>query len=234
MKLPLTEYAKKEIFVFTVIWLILLTVSILSFPVLSPIPLIGVIFTLYFFRDPIRSIPDDDTALLSPADGKVVEISDVPNNDILKCDALKVGIFLSIFNVHINRAPYSGNVESTNYKSGSFRNALSHKSSLDNESNTIVINNRERGVRIAIKQIAGAIARRIVSTCKINDYLTRGQKFGMIKFGSRTEIYIPKVLSAKLNIKLGDKVKAGESIIALLNHPAEKEEILIGGSKKCG
>lgn len=171
------------------------------------------LFILYFFRDPQRKISIQEGIILSPADGKIVEIDEVYEEDILKQPVYKIGIFLSIFNVHINRAPIAGTVELKKYQKGKFRNALFRKASLVNENNTIVIKNDQQFV--LLKQIAGFIARRIVCHCEVGSSLSLGERFGMIKFGSRVDIFIPKNISLKCQI--GNKVYAGKTILGVTN-----------------
>lgn len=168
-------------------------------------------FIIFFFRDPPRVVPPLDRAIVSAADGTVVDITQVYEDKFLNQSVQRVSIFLSIFDVHVNRSPMKGEVKYVQYQPGRFKNALSGKSSQYNEHNLVGIENGQS--RILVKQIAGMIARRIVCNCDIGDCISTGDKIGLIKFGSRVEIYLP--LDAKLQVKLKDKVKAGESIIAL-------------------
>lgn len=181
------------------------TIFYWSFPVF--------LFILYFFRDPQRKISTKEGIILSPADGKIVEIDEVYEEDILKQPVYKIGIFLSIFNVHINRAPIAGMVELKKYQKGKFRNALFKEASLVNENNIIVIKNDQ--LFVVVKQIAGFIARRIICHCEAGSSLSLGERFGMIKFGSRVDIFIPKNISLKCQI--GNKVYAGKTIIGITN-----------------
>jgi phosphatidylserine decarboxylase len=173
-----------------------------------PVPVIILLFTLNFFRDPPRRIPSEPGLMVSPADGTVVEIKDMDEPEFLKVPCTRVAIFLNVFNVHINRSPCEGVVRATKYKPGKFLDVRHPDCSTLNESNTIHLGD------VVVKQIAGLIARRIVCEAKPNDKLTRGEKFGMIKFGSRTELYIPKDQVQEIRVKLKDKVKGGETIIA--------------------
>jgi phosphatidylserine decarboxylase len=171
-----------------------------------------------FFRDPERAIPTDQHVMVSPADGKVSDITELPNHELLGGPCIRVGIFLSVFNVHINRSPCDGQVVDVIYTQGRFINAMSHnQASTQNESNTVVLAEPEGDRRIAVvKQIVGMIARRIVFTADKGDMLTRGQRIGMIKFGSRTELYIPTWLEPKVQVVVGQNVRGAADVIAAL------------------
>ena len=165
----------------------------------------------WFFRDPERSIPEDPNAIVSPGDGKIVEI--ISEKDPLLDEAYtRVSIFLNVFNVHVNRVPISGKIQATRYNPGKFFNAASHKASLDNEQSAILLNNGH--VTILVKQIAGLIARRIVCWAKEGDEYQRGQRFGLIRFGSRVDIFLPE--GTDIKVAIGDIVNGGSSIIGYL------------------
>ena len=169
------------------------------------------LFVTWFFRDPERSIPEDPNSIVSPGDGKVVEI--VPEKDPLLDEVYtRVSIFLNVFNVHVNRVPISGKIQATRYNPGKFLNAASHKASLDNEQSAILLNNGH--VTILVKQIAGLIARRIVCWAKEGDEYQRGQRFGLIRFGSRVDIFLPE--GTDIKVAMGDIVSGGSSIIGYL------------------
>lgn len=234
MKIPLTKYGWPQVVVFPVIIL-----AVMAFTALGGIkvmPLIAVLFlelvlafvliwALAFFRDPSRDCPSDENLLLSPADGQVTEIETIEKNDFIGMPALKIGIFLSIFNVHINRAPCAVKVEKIIYKKGQYKNAMNPDSSRVNESNELQFVRTSSPLdKLIVKQISGAIARRIVCKTSAGNELDAGEPFGMIKFGSRTELYVPAHLNndnetagnigrngyqIKVLIKKGDKVKAG-------------------------
>src|SRR5271154_6548656 len=153
------------------------------------------IWLFAFFRDPERKIPVDENILVSPADGTVSDIMELENEPLLGGPAVRVGIFLSVFNVHINRSPCDAKVLSVTYKKGKFINAMHHNQASDeNESNTIVLADGDKPIAV-VKQIVGLIARRIICDAAVDQKLTRGQRIGMIKFGSRTELTIPKWLN---------------------------------------
>lgn len=173
---------------------------------------------LWFFRDPKRIIPRGEGRILAPADGIVYDIGEVDEPEFLGERALRIGIFLSVFDCHVNRAPCSGTVEKIIYRRGRFLSALNaNECSRLNESNFIGIADAAgKGLRIGVKQIAGRIARRIVCELKEGDRLRRGQPFGMIKFGSRTELFIPKSANFQLRVKVGAGVDAGSTVVAVL------------------
>jgi phosphatidylserine decarboxylase len=187
------------------------------------IPLLLWLFA--FFRDPERVVPDDQHVMVSPADGKISDITELPNHGLLGGPCVRVGIFLSVFNVHINRSPCDGKVVEVIYKRGKFINAMSHnQASEQNESNTIVLAEPAGERRVAVvKQIVGLIARRIIFIAERDELLKRGQRIGMIKFGSRTELYIPMWLEPKIQVSVGQTVRGAADIIAILGQPIHGE-----------
>lgn len=189
-----------------------------------PLLLLVVVIWLWlmaFFRDPERPITPDARAMVSPADGLVSDVTELENCDLVGGPAVRIGIFLSVFNVHVNRSPCDGEVSSVVYKKGKFINALSHaQASSDNESNTLVL--VEPGTKspvAAVKQIVGLIARRIICTPRVGQVVGRGERIGMIKFGSRTELYIPRRLEPDVKVAPGTKVRGGLDILAVVNRP---------------
>lgn len=169
------------------------------------------IFVLQFFRDPARQVPPGDKNVLSPADGRIVVIE--KTKDIYADrDALKISVFMNVFNVHSNRSPVNGKIESVSYFAGSFVNADLDKASLENERNALIIQT-EQGL-VTCVQVAGLVARRILCYVAGGDELVRGQRFGFIRFGSRVDVYLP--LNAKPKVTVGDKVYATETILAEL------------------
>ncbi|HEY3056645.1 MAG TPA: phosphatidylserine decarboxylase family protein [Thermoanaerobaculia bacterium] len=169
------------------------------------------LFLLNFFRDPHRLGSEHHVDVLSPADGTVVQIRDIPDGDVWPGLTKQVSIFMSVFDVHVNRAPISGKIIHYRYNPGKRIAAMSHKSSEENEQNLIVIED-ERGVKVAFKQIAGLLARRIVFDKKEGDPVQRGERIGMIKFGSRVDIFFPADTVIKVNVR--DKVKVALTVIA--------------------
>ncbi len=168
-------------------------------------------FVLWFFRDPVRIPPDGEDNIISPADGKVIKAERVMDDRFLKTEAIKISIFMDVFNVHVNRAPSSGRVVEVLYNPGKFINASFDKASLLNEQNAIVVETAS-GRRYVANQIAGLIARRIVCDVKENDMVRRGERFGLIRFGSRLDVFLP--IDVDLRVKIGDKVSAGTSVLA--------------------
>ena len=188
---------------------------------LALLPLPVLIWLFAFFRDPDRTIPTDPGIMVSPADGVVSDIKEIEYEPLLGGPAVRVGMFLNVFNVHGNRAPCDAKVVSVTYREGKFLNALKHEEcSLCNESNTIVMADPVTGVPCCVvKQIAGAIARRIISGPKVGEVVTRGDRIGFIKFGSRTELTIPRSFAPQILVKVGDKTTGGSQIIARLGAP---------------
>lgn len=175
------------------------------------LPLIAFgIFSLWFFRDPEREVPFLPKAIVSPADGRVIKIEELNDERFLKAPAKKVSIFMSVFNVHVNRIPYDGVVEDIYYNPGKFFVASLDKASDLNEQNAVVIRTDDKG-KIAFVQIAGLVARRIVCRLSKGDSVRKGERFGMIKFGSRLDVYMPE--NVQVAVTLNQKVKAGVSVI---------------------
>jgi len=167
---------------------------------------------IFFFRDPARKIPEDENSILSPADGKIVKIQTCDNHPFFSSPVTIVSIFLSIFNVHITRSPISGVVREIEYHPGKFFPAYKDEAGLKNESNSIYINGND--TNIIVKQIVGIAARRIKCFIKKNQKITRGQKIGLMYFGSRVDVFLPEEI--RLNVHLNQKVKAGETEIAYI------------------
>ena len=170
------------------------------------------IFVSAFFRDPTRVIPQGERLVVSPADGKVVMIVPTPPGHPAGEGSTQISIFLSVFNVHINRAPIAGRITEVLYNKGEFLPAFDDKASLRNEQNRVFIEGPDG--RVGFTQIAGLIARRIVFRKKVGDVVERGGQVGLIRFGSRTDIFLPK--GTTLMVKVGDKVSGGSSVIAQL------------------
>ena len=168
------------------------------------------LFVAYFFRNPKRKIPSLENIILSPADGKVIHVGECEEDRFLRKKALKVSIFMSIFDVHLNRAPATGKVLQRSYHPGRFLLANVEKSSLLNEQNALILETEDR-LKMALVQIAGFVARRIVCYAKADDTLKRGEIFGLIRFGSRVDLYLPQEVTPI--VRIGQHVKGGESII---------------------
>jgi phosphatidylserine decarboxylase len=214
--LPLTRHGWREMLVGSIVLLVLAIglgwiahlLSLLVIPVF--------IWLIAFFRDPNRPIPSEPNVMVSPADGVVSDITEIANDPLLGGPAVRVGIFLSVFNVHINRSPCDAKVLSVTYKKGKFINAMHHNQASDeNESNTILLGDADKPIAV-VKQIVGLIARRIICDAAVDQKLARGQRIGMIKFGSRTELTIPKWLNPTVRVKVGQKVRGAADVIAQL------------------
>jgi len=169
-------------------------------------------FLVFFFRDPVRIAPEGENLIIAPADGKIIKLEKIYENRYLKENVTKISIFMSLFNVHVNRVPVTGTVEKINYNKGKFISAFKDKASLDNEQNSIIIDTGRR--KIVVKQIAGIIARRIICRISEKQKVRAGEKLGLICFGSRADIFIPGEVEMK--IRLGETVKAGKTIIGVL------------------
>ena len=172
-------------------------------------------FILQFFRDPAREMPDDPRAVVSPADGRIVEVSKA-RDPWLERDALKVSVFMNVFNVHSNRAPVDGTVRERWYVPGAFVNAALDKASTANERNALWLRTRD-GQDVTCVQVAGLIARRILCYVGAGAELGRGERFGFIRFGSRVDVYLP--LDAQVRAAIGEKVYAASSVLAWLKTP---------------
>ena len=201
---------------FSAISLFVSLILLVIWPLLSFVSFLTTFFILWFFRDPERNTPITEGKIISPADGKVCLIDlSVPPKELQygTGEMQRVCIFMNVFNVHINRVPVKGEIKKIIYKEGSFFNASLDKASEKNERNSIIIKT-ENGIEIVVVQIAGLIARRILSFVSNGDKLNSGERFGLIRFGSRVDVYLPKTFKPEVNI--GDKTIAGETIIGSL------------------
>ena len=179
----------------------------LTNPVWAIIPVLLAFFFLWFFRDPERAIPQEAGAVVSPGDGKVTDVSTVTTGSEKQT---RISIFLSVFDVHVNRSPVAGVIRDVRYQRGKFLNAMNEVSAEQNEQN--IVSMEADGQKVVFKQIAGLLARRIVFYPKVGDHLERGQRVGLIKFGSRVDLLLDT--SARINVKVGDRVKGGASVLA--------------------
>jgi phosphatidylserine decarboxylase len=180
----------------------------LTLPILAIIPLVLAAFFLWFFRDPERRIPAIQGAIVSPADGKITDISVLQENGETQT---RISIFLNVFDVHVNRSPVNGVIEDVQYKKGKFGNAMDAVSADQNEQNVVTVGTD--GGTLVFKQIAGLLARRIVFTKKVGDTVERGERVGLIKFGSRTDVIF--AADAEMKVRVGDRVKGGSSVLAI-------------------
>jgi len=171
-------------------------------------------FIIWFFRNPERSFQEEEKVLISPADGKVIKIENVEVNGMISGRFKKISIFMNVFSVHVNRAAYSGKIEAIHYHEGKFVSANLDKASLDNERNEVMIRT-EDGRSVWMVQIAGLIARRIVCWVDVGASIKKGERFGLIRFGSRVDVYLPE--DSRILVKLKDKVKAGQTSLGYLS-----------------
>lgn len=222
MRIPLTKYGWPQVVVIPVLVIALMVVLYWGarmelmwlWPAISIELVLALIliWSLAFFRDPHRPVPQDKNTLLAPADGRVTDIETVEENDFIGGATLRIGIFMSIFDVHINRAPCNVKVENITYRQGKYKNAMRPQSGRVNESNDLgLVRTDSPQDKLIVRQISGAIAHRIVCAASQGQQLTGGEKFGMVKFGSRTELYVPVRENVKCLVQIGDKVKAGLS-----------------------
>ena len=185
----------------------------LTQPVWAIIPVLLAFFFLWFFRDPERAIPQEAGAVVSPGDGKVTDVGQVK---VGSEQLLRISIFLSVFNVHVNRSPIAGVIRDVRYQRGQYLNAMNRASAELNEQNIVTVEGD--GQKVIFKQIAGLLARRIVFNPKVGDRLERGQRVGLIKFGSRVDVLFDA--SARVNVKIGDRVQGGASVLGYLQPQA--------------
>jgi phosphatidylserine decarboxylase len=198
--------------IFAVVFLIGALAFFFHIPWLKWVAALLLLFCINFFRDPERAVPQDAGVAISAADGTVTDIIEVDEPEFLKARCLRVGVFLSVFDVHVNRAPIEGRVVFVKHFPGLFLDARLPECSVKNEAMAWAFEGEK--ATLFVRQITGAIARRIVPWSKLGDSVGRGQRFGMIRFGSRTEVYLP--LGSEVLVKVGDKVKGGSSVIAKL------------------
>ena len=193
----------------------ILTVVVASFKIIWLTVVMGALAlqTFWFFRDPDRIVPAGEGLIVSPADGKIIEVSEAKEERFLKDRAIKVSIFLNLFDVHVNRIPCSGRIRGMHYQPGKFLAANKDLASTENEQNAILLETPS-GAKLVFVQVAGLVARRIICWVKEGDAVERGFRFGMIRFGSRTDLFLP--LGTEIKVQLGQKVKGGSSIIGVL------------------
>ncbi|HZL37933.1 MAG TPA: phosphatidylserine decarboxylase [Tepidisphaeraceae bacterium] len=219
--LPLTRHGTRELLIGTAVLAVFAWVSGYFWWPLALVFVPLLIWLFAFFRDPQRPVPVEENLMVSPADGKISDITDIEHDPLLGGPAVRIGIFLSVFNVHVNRSPCDARVLKSMYKKGKFINALEHaRASDENESNTIVLCEPDSEKPVAVvKQIVGMIARRIIFSANEGQLLARGERIGMIKFGSRTELSIPKWLEPTVTVKVGQNVRGASDVLARLGTP---------------
>ena len=219
MRIPLTKYGWPQVAVYPAAAMAAMAVAPIvargylpTWAIAAVEAVLGalLIWSLSFFRDPERSCPPDRNILLAPADGTITNIDEVEEDNFIGGKAIRIGIFLSIFSTHINRAPCNVKVEKITYKKGKYKNAMNPHSGRVNESNDLALVRTDAPRdRLIVRQVSGSIARRIVCATGAGRELAGGERFGMIKFGSRTELYMPVRKEVRCLVEIGDKVKAG-------------------------
>jgi phosphatidylserine decarboxylase len=189
--------------------------ALIGFSFLSFFSLIVTLFVCFFFRDPDRAIQEADGAVSSPADGKVIIVEKLAESPYIDGPCQKISIFMSVFNVHVNRIPFDGLIKDIRYFPGKFVNASLDKASSGNERNALIVETAT-GITYATVQIAGLVARRIICGVKPGDTVSRGTRFGLICFGSRLDVYLPE--DADIAVKIGEKVQAGTTVIGYIKN----------------
>lgn len=222
LPMKITKYGIKEFLIVAVIDNVFFVLFLLAGLYWSPwwfaglvVPSALMLWVAWFFRDPERNTPTDPGLIIAPADGVVADITNIGSDSRLGCDGVKVGIFMNVFNVHVNRSPVDGVVEDVEHVKGLFLDVRDPHSYEKNESASIKMTFDYNGSQypMVVRQIAGLVARRIVTDLAPKQSLKRGERLGMIKFGSRLEVYIPKALAGKVQVELNQKTKAGETIL---------------------
>ncbi len=187
-------------------------VALLGWKILAVVALVVTLFIVYFFRNPERIVPEDELAVIAPADGKIIYVG-LSREEHLDAEVTKISIFMSVFNVHVNRAPISGRVIDSFYHRGKFYDVRDERATFENERSGLVVES-VAGKKIVVVQVAGLIARRIVCYLNKGDAMVRGERYGLIRFGSRLDIYLPS--DADLRVAVGEKTVAGETILGYL------------------
>lgn len=225
MRCPLTRYGMPQ----AIVWPSIGAAAAVAFAVSIGGPLgwtfagafaLLTIWAVTFFRDPDRPLPQDPRAVVAPADGLVVEVTDVDDDPIVTEPAVRIGVFLSVFDVHVNRSPLRGVVVSQQHRPGKYLNALRAASAAENEAWHVALRAEPGEFPVRVTQIAGTIARRIVCRLTDGDSIDRGERYGMIKFGSRTEVVLPRGVVETVTVKVGDRVKGGRDTVARLTAEA--------------
>ena len=217
MRIPITPYGLRELAVAGALFVVGLVAGIIL-PLYPLIPAVSLVlgFTAYFFRDPERQPPAGGNLLLAAADGTLTDIQTVDEPEFIGGPATRIGVFMSLFSVHVNRAPHAGRVAFVRRISGKFHNAMDvGRASAENECNLIGLELAD-GRKLLVRQVAGVVARRIVCSVRVGDALAAGQRIGMVKFGSRMEVYVPADVDLDIRVKPGDAVWAGLSVLGEL------------------
>mgnify|MGYP006295936443 CR=1 FL=1 len=213
MRIPLAKYGAPQILLFGGVALAGAVVTAVVFWYVAPLFVLAFLFVLYFFRDPSRRVPEMPGVVVSPADGKVVEVGEVEEDAFLHVRAHKIAIFMSLLDVHVNRVPCDGRVEATVHTPGGYHNAAAEAASRENEAVALVLADVEGRTRVLVRQVAGLVARRIVCDAAEGDTLVRGRRYGMIKFGSRLEVFVPVETGFEPVVRMGQRVRGGETVL---------------------
>ena len=214
MRIPLAKYGVRQILLFgggSLFGAALAAYYYLWY--VAPLFAIIILLTLFFFRDPSRRVPEEPGVLVSPADGKVVELGQVQEDEFLHARALKMAVFMSLTDVHVNRVPCDGRVETLVHRPGRHHNAAREAASRENESLAMVLAEVEGRNRILVRQVAGIVARRIVCDAEVGEAMVRGRRYGMIKFGSRLEVFVPVEAGFEPAVGMGQRVRGGETVL---------------------
>jgi len=214
MKIPLTKHGWREMLAATVVFGVLTAAAVMTFWPAAVLPAAAWLFVMAFFRDPPRRADEPD-AFLAPADGKVVDVVPVGPESPLGAEGVRVGIFMGLFDVHVNRSPCQGAVSEITRHAGGFVDARRPAASETNESATILLAHSRGGrtFKVAVRQIAGIIARRIVTDLRVGQQVSTGQRIGMVKFGSRAELILPRELVGEVAARVGQTVRAGRTVL---------------------
>lgn len=225
MRIPLSPHGTRELLLYAFPFVPLAAAAgWLVHPAAAAVPLAIGGAVASFFRDPERRIPEGDEKLVSPADGTVMDVGEAHEPEYIAGPATRIGIFLSILDVHVNRAPASGRVEHLKRRAGAFHLAYRPEAAAENESNAIGIAAAPPwSCRLLVRQVSGAAARRIVCPLSPGQGIGRGERIGMIKFGSRTEVWIPARLAVRIAVRPGDAVRGGRTVLAVLDPAAVPE-----------
>ncbi len=232
-RIPLARWGLAEVVLMgSPLLVVIALLAISPWPLTALLPGILLAFVLYFFRDPHRQVPRQPGLLIAPADGKIAEVTPVDHDPFLDGPAVRIGIFLSVFNVHINRAPVRSRILQLRYHPGAFLNALDPESAIRNENMWIGLQAVEAPEhRYVVRQIAGLIARKIVCNLRPGEVVERGHKFGMIKFGSRTELIVPRDDDCEICVSVGQRVRGGATIMARWNKMQNDEAAPAAGDE---
>jgi len=222
MRIPLTGYGVKELVLYGGGALVLLILSIYAgWPWLAPVPALALVFVISFFRDPEREIPEGEGVVVAPADGRIISIEDVEEEEHICGPARRIDIFLAVYNVHVNRAPLAGEVSFVADRDGYYHSAFKPAAAGKNKARLVGFTAEKGGFPVLVRQIVGSVARRIVSPVREGDRFRRGERFGMIKFGSRTSLSIPADVPFDVKVEIGDRVRGGATVLGVIREASD-------------